>query len=424
MSQVKKKIQIMLMVVVLIIVSAGVEIPVEAQGENAWVLVDVVDYPNDEGWELANAHASYDNQATYRQSNFSVKQSYIGRSQGTKVNGEGVKLWGSFSVPPEVIYKDQEVSLTVNLKATENTLSFFTFSGSAKADFYPNVDTGPKYGIGTEFIDDEKNHYWTIGGSYDSISYNEIRRTIKVKAATGSKTGNQVALRQIFTVGGTPMATYYIYEWKVPGATTPSTPSTPSNKTSAFSDLPTSHWAYDNIMEMAELGILDGYSDGTFKPNKTISRAEFSKILVLSLKLPQVKPISPAFSDVPSNHWAYEVVESSKNYLTGYRNSSGIISFAPNEVAVREDVAVAIVKAKGLANGNVNLNLLNQFSDQNQISKALRDHVAIAVEQGYMKGTNIGFEPQKALTRAEASTLLSRLIDRSQFEKREKVPYS
>lgn len=417
----KKKIQIMLMVMVIIIGSFGVSITVESQIENAWVLVDVVDYPSNESWALANAHASYDNQPIYRQSNFSVKQSYIGKSQGTKVNGEGVKLSAFFSVPPEVIYKDQEVSLTLNLQATDNTLSFFTFSGSAGADFYPDIDIGPQYGRGTVFTDAEKNSYWVIGGSYDLTSYEEIQKTIKVKAPTGSKTGNKVALRQKFVVGGIPMATYYIYEWKSPSV---NNITTPSNGELAFSDLPTSHWAYDNIMEMAKLGILDGYSDGTFKPNKTISRAEFSKILVLSLKLPEVKPISPAFSDVPSNHWAYEVVESSKKYLTGYKNSSGIMSFAPSEVAVREDVTVAIVNAKGLANSNANLNLLNQFSDQNLISKALRNHVAIAVEQGYMKGTNKGFEPQKALTRAEACALLSRLIDRSQFEIREKVPYN
>lgn len=423
MRQVKKRIQIILIVMLVIIGNFGVVIPVEAQGENAWVLVDVIDYPNDEAWEQANKSPVYNTKVTYSPSNFSAKTIYTGKTEGKKVNGEGVKISASFSVPPEVIYKDQEVSLTVNLKATENTLSFYTFSGSAGADFHRTVDIGLNYGGGTSFKDAEKNHYWEIGGSYDSKSYEPIQKIIKAKAPAGQKTGDQMVLRQTLYRGAS-LGTYYLYEWKAPGGNNTTKPSIPSNQTSAFSDLPTSHWAYDNIMEMVELGILDGYNDGTFQPNKVISRAEFSKILVLSLKLPKVKPISPAFSDVPSNHWAYEVVESSKDYLTGYRNSSGIMSFAPNEVAVREDVAVAIVKAKGLANKNPNLNLLNQFSDQSQISNALRNHVAIAVEQGYMKGTNIGFEPQKALTRAEACALLSRLIDRSQFEKREKVPYS
>jgi hypothetical protein len=421
MKQVKKTIQVMLMVMILIIGSIGMGTPIESQVENAWVLVRVIDHPNNEGWKSANAHESYDNQVTYNQSNFSVKSTYIGDSQGTKVKGEGVRLSAVFSGAPEIIYKGQEVSLTLNLQASENTLSFFTFSAFASADFYPNVDIAPGMGIGTRFVDTDKNSSWTIGGSYDSTSYNPIRKTIKATAPTGSNTGDQIVLRQYF-YRGVSMSTYYVYEWKAPGGGSPSIP--PSNQTSAFSDLPTSHWAYENIMEMVALGILDGYADGSFQPNKTISRAEFAKILVLSLQLPATNPITSAFSDVPPNHWAYQVVESSKNYLTGYRNSSGIMSFEPNAVAVREDVAVAIVKAKGLANTRANLNYLNQFSDQSQISTALRNHIAIAVEQEYMKGTNRGFEPQKALTRAEACALLSRLINRSQFEGREKVPYN
>ncbi len=419
----KKTIQVMLMAMALIVGTLGLGMPVEAQGEKAWVLVDVVDYPNEEGWELANKSPVYNTVTSYSPSNFSAKTMYTGPTGGGKVNGEGVKISASFSKPPEVIYEGQEVSLTLNLKATENTLAAFTFRGKAGADFHRTVDIGLNYGGGNTFKDADGNDYWEIGGTYDPTSYDPIQVTMKAEAPYAIREDEQIVLRQTL-YRGVSMGTYYIYQLKTPGANSPSTPSTPGNQSSAFSDLPASHWAYDNIMEMVELGILDGYSDGTFKPNKTISRAEFSKILVLSLKLPKTSPLSPAFSDVPSNHWAYEVVESSKDYLTGYRNSSGVMSFAPNEVAVREDVAVAIVKAKGFSNANSNLNLLNQFSDQGQISSALRNHVAIAVEQGYMKGTNVGFEPQKALTRAEASALLSRLIDRSQFEEREKVPFN
>ncbi len=418
----RKTIRIMLMIMFLVIGSLGIGAPAMAQSDNAWVLVDVVDYPSNEAWDQANKSEVYNNKATYDRSKFSVKTVYTGPSQGSKVNGEGVKLHASFSTPPKTIYKDQEVALTLTLSATENTLSYYTFYASGSADFYSKIDTAPNYGKGTVFLDTDKNESWTIGGTYDKSSYNTIQKTIKAKAPAGQKTGDQMALRQVF-YRGVPMATYYVYEWKALGGTTPVVPTKPS-KPSTFSDLSKNHWAYDDIMEMAELGILDGYADGTFKPNKTISRAEFSKILVLSLKLPKVTPPNPAFSDVPVNHWAYEVVESSKNYLTGYRNSAGSMSFAPNEVAVREDVAVAIVKAKGFSEASANLKLLNAFQDQNQISKALRNHVSIAVDKGYMKGTDKGFEPQKALTRAEASTLLSRLINRSDFQGREKVPYN
>ena len=53
----------------------------------------------------------------------------------------------------------------------------------------------------------------------------------------------------------------------------------------SFSDLPEGHWAYESINEMMEKGILNGYPDGTFLPSKNVTRAEFAKILVLSLEL-------------------------------------------------------------------------------------------------------------------------------------------
>ncbi len=170
-------------------------------------------------------------------------------------------------------------------------------------------------------------------------------------------------------------------------------------------------------MDMVEFGILKGYPDGTFRPDNTISRSEFAKIMVLALNLKTVSAGTPTFADVPQSHWAFGVVESSRDYLTGYRdNRTGVLTFEPDGVAVREDVAVAIVKAKGNSGIAADLSLLNKFADQNLISPALRNHVAIAVQQDYMQGSNLGFEPQKALTRAEACALLSRLIDRSQFE--------
>lgn len=206
---------------------------------------------------------------------------------------------------------------------------------------------------------------------------------------------------QVFTVTSSP-----------PSVPAPS-PGTPSSG-SSFSDLPSSHWGHDTIMEMVELGILSGYPDGTFKPNNAVSRAEFAAIMVRALELPSATPRTATFADMPSTHWAYGVVESAKDYLTGYRDSrTGQLTFQPGNVAVREDVAVAIVKAQGLGDARANLSLLNRFSDQGKISQSLREHVAIAVEQGYMQGTNIGFEPQKPLTRAEACALLSRIIKQS-----------
>lgn len=90
------------------------------------------------------------------------------------------------------------------------------------------------------------------------------------------------------------------------------------------------------------------------KHNDPIMRDAFAKIMVLTLKLALTKPASAAFTDVPMSHWALPYVETAKPYLTGYYNSkTGQYTYKPTGKALREDVAVAIVKALGLDNSDV-----------------------------------------------------------------------
>ena len=46
----------------------------------------------------------------------------------------------------------------------------------------------------------------------------------------------------------------------------------------SFTDLASNHWAYDNINTLVSEGTINGYSDGTFKPSKSVTRAEFVKM--------------------------------------------------------------------------------------------------------------------------------------------------
>ena len=174
----------------------------------------------------------------------------------------------------------------------------------------------------------------------------------------------------------------------------------------SFSDLTNEHWAYEPIIEMANKGILSGYPDGTFLPNKSITRAEFAKILVLSLDLKDETNKNSFFDDVDSSHWSYDYVRIASNYLSGYTNGSEIY-FMPDEQAVREDMAVAIVMATNLQNKQYNLSTLDRFSDKDSISESFKKYVAIAVENNLMRGNADGtFNPKGKLTRAEVSQLM------------------
>ena len=185
----------------------------------------------------------------------------------------------------------------------------------------------------------------------------------------------------------------------------------------AFTDLSSDHWAYDAVGEMVERDVLSGYNDGTFKPDSKITRAEFATILVKTLEITEANS-SIDFKDVEGIHWAEEYIDLANTFLTGYV-LNGEYYFKPEEPALREDAAVAIVSAKGLTNKDVDMNILNKFSDKTSISENLRKYVAIAVDNGLMKGNANGtFNPQGNLTRAEVAALFNNIYEyEEEYEK-------
>ena len=176
----------------------------------------------------------------------------------------------------------------------------------------------------------------------------------------------------------------------------------------AFTDLSQNHWAYDAVEKMVDNNVISGYTDGTFRPSAEITRAEFATILVKTLEIKNENTIVE-FEDVEGKHWAEEFIDLANPFLTGY-SINGKYYFKPDDAAIREDAAVAIVRAKGLADENINENILNKFSDKNSISENLRKYVAIAVENGFMKGNVNGeFNPKGHLTRAEVAALFNNI---------------
>lgn len=178
-----------------------------------------------------------------------------------------------------------------------------------------------------------------------------------------------------------------------------------------FKDVEASHYAYEAIMTMKELGIINGYDDGRFKPDGDVSRAEFAKMMVMALRIDLPKVTKSSFEDLNGNSWATRYVEAAKPYLTGYVTNSKYY-FKPDAPAVREDMAVALVKA--LDKPIVSSTILDKYADRSTISEALKPYVATAIGNGLMQGsTNDSkwyFKPMGKLTRAEAAQLLMNVI--------------
>ena len=208
------------------------------------------------------------------------------------------------------------------------------------------------------------------------------------------------------------------------GSGKPAAPPEPGADIS-FADLPANHWAYPAVMALVRKGVIKGYPDGSFKPDGIVTRSEFARMMTIALDIPPLSNPAQTFADVGKGDWEFIEVETAKKYLTGYKQG-GAYYFKGAEPAVREDMAVALVKALGLdtelpdpVNAGYSYEMLRQvFSDAGAISPNLCDYVLVAYDfdliSGYPDGT---FGPQKSITRAEAASLLVRVIKDGPMQK-------
>ena len=198
------------------------------------------------------------------------------------------------------------------------------------------------------------------------------------------------------------------------------------NYTKVFADVPKSYWAFDYIMEMVNRGVLSGYPNGNFYPNNTITRAEFSKIMCIASGLTVSQIEYTSYKDVTANSWYAPYVEAGKHYLSGYI-SDGEKYYLPESNALREDIAVALVKLKGYDTSLYDESILKtMFTDWQSISQGARKYVSVAVEKGLISGYDDNtFRGQNSVTRAEAATLLwrayqygneNKVFDKEEFE--------
>jgi hypothetical protein len=157
--------------------------------------------------------------------------------------------------------------------------------------------------------------------------------------------------------------------------------------------------------------VISGYPDGKYRPEKIVTRAEFAKIMTLAAGLTAKKTAKVSFADIDAEDWHAPYIEAAKGYLSGYRLPNGSMTFDPNAPALREDIAVAIVKLKGYNKTRLaDLSVIEaMFTDYDSISDYAKDYVALAVENKLISGLpDDTFRAQKPITRAEAAAILFR----------------
>lgn len=162
------------------------------------------------------------------------------------------------------------------------------------------------------------------------------------------------------------------------------------------------HWAENNIRDMIRMGAVNGYPDGTLKPDNTITRAEFVAIVVKSMKLGEQD--GKVFADT-GNHWAKNLIATAAAHgiITGYTDST----FGPDDSITREQMAEIIVRAAHLNPVTVG----TTFVDNSDISEWAQAAMAAVTSKGFMNGYQDGtIRPQGITTRAEALTVILRAL--------------
>ena len=186
----------------------------------------------------------------------------------------------------------------------------------------------------------------------------------------------------------------------------------------AFADVPSDHWAFYYIEELVARKAINGYPDGNFYPEETVTREAFAKIMVVAAGLTPMPARTATYADVPVDHWAFSYIETARPYMTAYQNQDRLF-FYPANGALREDIAVAVVKLKGYDVRQTDVSILNtMFFDVSSISEAARPYVATAVERGLITGyDDRTFRGQGTITRSEAAAILWRAFQQGAGDK-------
>ena len=188
----------------------------------------------------------------------------------------------------------------------------------------------------------------------------------------------------------------------VPAVTAPGT---------TFSDVK-NHANKAAIEALASRGIINGMGQGTFMPNKTMTRAEFAAIVTRALGL--TAKDTKVFSDVPSSKWY-------AGYI-GTANSSGIVNgvgngkFNPEGTITRQEAAAMVARAAkrcGLdteMDAGATKDVLAQFGDYRSVASWAKESLAFCYYTNILDQSALKIEPTKAILRCEIAQMLYNML--------------
>ena len=178
----------------------------------------------------------------------------------------------------------------------------------------------------------------------------------------------------------------------------------PEDEPAEFTDME-GHWAKEAVEKLARQGMVNGFEDGTFRPEQKVTRAEFTKLLVTVFGLKAAANYTE-FTDVPAQEWYAPYIQTAAG-LGMVNGAEG--RFLPDQEISRQDAAVILYRyldSIGKAPQQT-----KEFADQDQIADYARQAAAALAGGGILNGSNGYFLPEQSATRAEAAKMMANLLE-------------
>ena len=177
----------------------------------------------------------------------------------------------------------------------------------------------------------------------------------------------------------------------------------PAAMAASYTDVPSDHWAIEVINQAADTGIMQGRDNGEFGLGDTIKRCEFAAMLVRMMKWDKSTTGVSAFSDISFADWFYADVNT-----LAERNVYSESAFRPNDNITRREMAVMLVKALGydeLAKSEKNTVFGDVTTDAG--------YIAVAYNLGIINGkSETVFDPEGSALREEGAAMMMRMYNK------------
>ena len=168
------------------------------------------------------------------------------------------------------------------------------------------------------------------------------------------------------------------------------------------------HWAYDHINTLINKGIINGYEDGTVRPDNYVTRNEAAKIISAAIGYGGANEITLTFADTAEiPDWAKPWVQTAVNagFVTGYEDNT----FRPSQNVSRKELAVMAMRAFGFGTDDLSLTFNDASTIPDWAAPYISKAVSLSIITGYEDNT---FLPDRNVTRAEVCAIIAKCLNK------------